>query len=132
MSLKEAAEQLNKIADELEVQADEVTKFVCDECNHTASLATINAKRKTAAEEAGENVVVERVTVNDVLSCPACDSGTMSYQASEESDAYYISPKTADDDEDDDDDDKKEEEEKEEKSASEPINYDALDRYQNA
>ena len=44
--MKLAAEKLYKLADELEKSAFENTYFVCNRCNHTASLADINAKRK--------------------------------------------------------------------------------------
>jgi C4-type Zn-finger protein len=125
MSMKQAAEELLKIADEIEKEASEVTSFVCDSCNHTATLASINEKRKMAADEAAreanKEVVIGEITVNDKVHCPACE-GTMSYHPTEASEQYYIDEKAAGDDEDDDDDDKK--------SASlEPIDYDSLQRY---
>lgn len=126
MSVKQAAEELLKIADAIENEAQQVTNFVCADCNHTATLATINERRKTAAEEVEEKVVVADITVNDEVGCPAC-GGTMSYQASEESSKYYIDTKKAGDDEDDED---EKEEEMEEKSASdEPVDYDSIQRY---
>jgi len=113
--LKEAAEGLIRVADEIEKEAAEVTEFVCDKCNHTAALATINAKRREAAEQADGEVTASEITVNDKIRCPACD-GTMSYRPTEASAAYYSneSEKTA---------------EEEEKEASEPIDYDSLTRY---
>jgi ubiquitin len=145
MSLKQAAEELLKIADEIEVQADSVTKFVCDKCNHTATLAKINEKRKTAATEAGENVIVSPVTVNDQVSCPACDDGVMAYVASEESEKFYVEEKAAGEEVTPEEiaEEKKETPEEQameekgkklhdepHKKASEPIDYDSLKRYQ--
>lgn len=89
--MKKAADELLKIADEIEKEAAEVTQFVCDKCNHTATLAAINEKRKMAAKEAGENVTVSDITVNDNIKCPACD-GVMAYKATEASEAYYFDP----------------------------------------
>jgi len=116
MSLKKAAEELLKIADDIEKEAEEVTQFVCAKCNHTATLASINDFRKKAAEKSEDKVTVSEVTVNDTLQCPACD-GIMAYVASEASDAYYFDPEI------------KATEEGEEKKASEPIDYDSLERY---
>jgi hypothetical protein len=90
MSLKKTAEDLLKIADQIETEASEVTQFVCDKCNHTATLATINASRKTAAEGI-EDVTVSEITVNDKISCPACE-GVMAYSETDESKAYYFDP----------------------------------------
>jgi hypothetical protein len=90
MSLKKTAEDLLKLADQIEQEASEVTKFVCDTCNHTATLATINASRKTAAEGI-EDVTVSDISVNDKISCPACE-GVMAYSETEESQAYYFDP----------------------------------------
>ena len=123
MSLKKAAEELLKIADDIEKEAEEVTQFVCDKCNHTATLSSINDFRKKAAEKSEDNVTVSEVTVNDTLQCPACE-GIMAYAASEASDAYYFDPeKKATEEE------EEEEEEGKEKKASEPIDYDSLERY---
>lgn len=128
MSMKQAAEELLKIADEIEKDAAEVTEFVCDKCNHTATLAQINAKRTAAAENAkvatGKEVTINAITVNDKVRCAACD-GVMSYKPTEASEAYYYDPdKKADDD-------KEEKEEKKEddveKTAS--IDYDSLEKY---
>lgn len=87
-NIKIAADRLLKIADQLEKEAAENTFFVCDVCNHTASLADINVKRKTA----GENHRVKRVanvTVNDEVGCVAC-GGKMSYVPTVESSKYYV------------------------------------------
>lgn len=118
MSLKNAAEELLKVADEIEKEAADVTQFVCDKCNHTASLAAINQKRKEAAEASEDNVAVKDITINDTVNCPACD-GVMAYKASKASDPYYFDPE------------QKEAGEKPEskKAASEPIDYDSLERY---
>jgi hypothetical protein len=88
MSLKQAAEELLKLADEIEGDASQVTQFVCDTCNHTATLAAINQKRKEASKEAGENVTVSDITVNDKIHCPACE-GVMAYSETSESAPYY-------------------------------------------
>jgi len=120
MSLKQAAEELLKIADDMENEADKVTKFVCADCNHTATLETINQRRKEAAEKSGKSVSVSKITVNDRVTCAAC-GGTMEYYPTEESQAYYFEPKQAKS--------KKTEEGEEEVDASEPIDYDSLERY---
>lgn len=124
MSLKQAADELLKVADEIEKEAEEVTQFICGKCNHTAALATINQMRKEAAESAEEKVTVAGVTVNDSVQCPACD-GHMNYVATETSEPYYFDPdkKEAGEKE------EGEEEEEEEKTASDPIDYDSLKRY---
>lgn len=119
--LKKAAEDLLIIADSIEKDAAEVTEFVCNKCNHTATLATINEKRLEAAKQVeGKEVKVEPITVNDKLNCPACD-GVMAYNPTEASKPYYVEPEKEAK--------KEEEEEEEEKAASEPIDYDSLDRY---
>jgi len=112
--LKEAAESLLKVADAIEKDAAEVSEFVCEDCNHTATLATINEKRLEAASQSEEEVKVAEITVNDKINCPACD-GVMAFRANEASAPYYIddSEKTAE----------------EEKTADEPIDYDSLQRY---
>lgn len=94
MTLKEASEELLKIADDIEMEANEVTEFVCAGCNHTASLAKINGKRVELAKEAGENVTVSPITVNDKVACPAC-GGTMAYKATEAAEKYYFDPEKA-------------------------------------
>ena len=85
---KEAAEKLFKIADIIEKQAAQKTFFVCDGCNHTASLESINSVR---AKFASENQVesVASVCVDDVIACTAC-GGDMSYSATEESAKFFI------------------------------------------
>jgi hypothetical protein len=93
MSLKQAAENLLKVAEAIDQQAAEVSTFVCDKCNHTTTLAKINASRKKVAGEIGENVTVSDVTVNDKVHCPAPDcEGVLSYKETEESKGYYYDP----------------------------------------
>lgn len=116
--LKEAAEGLIKVADEIEKDAAAVTEFVCDKCNHTATLETINAKRREAAEQVEGDVKASEITVNDKIRCAACD-GIMSYRPTEASAAYYL----------DDTDKQAGDEEDEGKQSSEPIDYDSLNRY---
>lgn len=85
---KLAAERLLKIADAIEEEAYNNTYFVCDSCNHTASLKTINDKRKEAAKNS--NVLhVANVTVNDDIVCLAC-GGKMSYVPTENSMKFYV------------------------------------------
>lgn len=87
-SIKLAAEKLMKIADELEKEASANTYFVCDSCNHTASLAEINTRRKIAAEKDKiENLA--SVTVNDTIMCVAC-GGKMAYVPTDDSEKYYV------------------------------------------
>jgi hypothetical protein len=102
MSLKKTAEDLLQIANDIEKEAAEVTQFVCDKCNHTTTLAKINDSRKTAAQEVGENVTVSEITVNDKVTCPACD-GVLSYKATDASNAYYYDDKVAEDAEEEED-----------------------------
>lgn len=98
MSMKKAAEELLKIADEIDHDAATVTQFVCDKCNHTASLETINSKRLEAARQASQaekkDVTVDPITVNDEVQCTACD-GVMAYRATEASASYYFDEKAA-------------------------------------
>lgn len=132
MSLKKTAEELLKIADEIEKEAEAVTKFVCEGCNHTATLSLINERRDVAAKEAGENVHVAKITVNDKVLCPAC-GGNMSYVASEESEAYYFDPEKAAAEESAEEPAEGDDDEKgDDKAASEPIDYDSLMRYSSA
>jgi hypothetical protein len=91
MTLKEAAAALIKVADQIDAEAMTVTEFVCKGCNHTATLASINSKRKTAAKEAGENVSVADITVNDQIHCPACND-IMAYRPTEASEQFYFDP----------------------------------------
>jgi hypothetical protein len=140
---KKTAEELLKIADDMKKQAAEVTQFVCDKCNHTTTLAKINGARKRTASEVGANVEVSEITVNDKVTCPACE-GVLSYKATEESAPYYYDPeakKAAEPSKKEVEEEKKEtpeEQAKEEKgeklheephAASEKIDYDAIDRY---
>lgn len=120
MEMKQAAEELLKIADDLENEAAAVTQFVCEGCNHTATLGTINTKRVEAAQASGQEVMVAKIDVEDVISCPAC-GGRMSYFPTEESQKYYINVKAEEEEEEDDD--------KKGKKASTPIDYDSLKRY---
>ena len=142
LTMKQAADELLKIADEIEKEAADVTQFVCDKCNHTASLSSINTKRKEAGKTAGENVTVSEITVNDKIQCPACD-GVMAYKETEASAPYYYDPdknaaeptpaEVAEEAK-----ETPKEQAKEEKgeelhaephTASEPIDYDSLKRY---
>ena len=130
MSMKQAAEELLKIADEIERDAAEVTEMVCDTCKHTATLAQINTKRVAAAANAkvatGNDVTVTEITVNDKVRCAACD-GVMSYVPTEVSEAYYYDPdKKADDDKGE---EKKEEGKEEDAGKKASIDYDSLKRY---
>lgn len=94
-NMKLAAERLLKIADDLEREAAGNTFFVCDGCNHTSSLADINAKRKTAG---GQYKVkrIANVSVNDSVTCLAC-GGKMSYAPTETSDKYYVEAEEGED-----------------------------------
>jgi len=88
MDKRIAAERLLEIADAIEKEAFDSTYFICDTCNHTATLATINGKRHKAASELNvQNVNV--VTVNEKVACPACE-GVMAYTATDESRKYWI------------------------------------------
>lgn len=93
MSLKKTAEDLLKVAEAIEQQAADVTTFVCDKCNHTSTLASINAARKTAASDVGENVTVSDISVNDKITCPvpSCE-GIMAYTETEASAGFYYDP----------------------------------------
>ena len=88
MDRKTAAQKLIDIADAIDKQAAEESFFVCRECNHTASLATINAKRSKVASETDVQDV-EAVTVNDVIACPACASD-MRYVPTDISEKFYV------------------------------------------
>jgi FtsZ-interacting cell division protein YlmF len=93
-NIENAVEKLLKIACDLEKEAEENTYFVCLDCNHTATLADINKKRKTAAKEL--NIKAPKVTVNDVVKCFACN-GKMMYLPTEDSEKYYIEASEDDD-----------------------------------
>jgi len=86
--IKLAAEKLMKIANELEKEASVNTYFVCDRCNHTASLSEINSRRKVAAEKSKIEHIAA-ITVNDIITCVAC-GGKMAYVPTEDSEKYYI------------------------------------------
>jgi hypothetical protein len=94
-NIKLAAERLLKIADTFEKEASENTFFVCDSCNHTASLADINKKRKTASEQHQVKRVAS-VKVTDVVACVAC-GGKMAYVPTETSQKYYIEAEDTED-----------------------------------
>jgi len=94
MSLTKTADELLEVVGMIEKEAAEATQFVCQKCNHTATLATINAKRKETAEgakEAGKKLVVADITVNDTVGCPACGAD-MLYKPTEASERFYIDP----------------------------------------
>jgi hypothetical protein len=94
MDVKKAAEELLKIANDIEKDAAEVTKFVCSSCNHTATLSSINVKRQEAAKTAGDSIQVADISVNDKVHCPACE-GVMAYAETEASQPYYYDPDKA-------------------------------------
>jgi len=88
--MSKTASELLKIADAIEKEASEKTYFVCDECNHTANLASINRIRSKVASESGIEKV-SSVTINDNILCPVIDcGGSMHYAATDESDKYYV------------------------------------------
>lgn len=93
--LKQAAKRLLDIASKMEKKALEETFFVCESCNHTASLVSINRARKEAADKHGIENIAE-ITANDSIACKACD-GTMLYVPTEESRKYYIEAAEGDD-----------------------------------
>lgn len=88
MSLKKAAEDLLRVADDIEKEAAHITQFVCAKCNHTASLANINEKRSKFAAESGAKITVSEITVNDKVACIAC-GGEMSYKPTKASEMFY-------------------------------------------
>lgn len=89
MDLKETAKRLLKLADQIEKEASENSYFVCDHCNHTASLAEINDRRVKLASTEDPEMEVQRVTVNDRVKCAACE-GIMAYVPSDDSERYYV------------------------------------------
>lgn len=94
-NMKLAAQRLIKIADDLEREAAENTFFVCEGCNHTASLADINKKRKVASS----SYKVKRtanVTVNDAVTCLACGD-KMSYVPTDSSEKFYVEAENTED-----------------------------------
>jgi hypothetical protein len=96
---KEAAEKLFEIADVIEKRASQETFFVCEGCNHTTNLETINSAR---ARYASENNVesVANASVDDVVACKAC-GGDMKYAATKESEKFFVeaAAKKSDDEE---------------------------------
>lgn len=93
-NMKLAAEKLFKIADTLEKEAADNTYFVCDGCNHTSSLADINAKRVMAGKT--NNVKrIASVSVNDKVICPACGD-KMAYVPTDMSEKYYVEAESED------------------------------------
>jgi hypothetical protein len=88
--MSKTASEMLRIADALEREASERTYFVCDHCNHTASLSSINGVRSKVASESGIEKV-SPVSVNDRIACPVIECpGVMRYEATDESDRYYI------------------------------------------
>lgn len=87
-NVKTAAEKLLKIADAIEKEAFDCTYFVCQDCNHTANLTSIDTRRKEAAEDHGIKTVGS-LSIDDVIVCPAC-SGDMTYVANEDSDRFWV------------------------------------------
>ena len=101
MDLKVAAENLLKVADQIEREAEQKTVFACESCNHTATLAEINAARKSFAEkeasETGKSVRVAKITVNDKVACGNCGEGAMCYESDEVSSKYWVEAADEDD-----------------------------------
>ena len=99
-NIEKTASHLLKLADAIEKEASEKTYFICDCCNHTANLSSINSVRAKIASESGISSV-KKVSVNDEIACPAygCE-GVMSYVATDDSEKFYIDVKSAEDEED--------------------------------
>jgi hypothetical protein len=101
MDLKVAAENLLKIADQIEKEAEQKTIFACESCNHTVTLAEINSIRKSFAEkeaaDSGQPVHVSKITVNDKVACGDCGEGCMCYEADEQSSKYWVEAAEEDD-----------------------------------
>jgi hypothetical protein len=89
MDLKDTAKRLLKLADQIEREASDNSYFVCDNCNHTASLSEINDRRIKLASEEDPDLEVQAVTVNDRVKCAACE-GIMVYVPSDDSERYYV------------------------------------------
>jgi hypothetical protein len=88
--MKKTASELLKIADAIEKEASEKTYFVCDKCNHTANLSSINSVRTKVASDNGIDNV-NPVSVEDSIACPVMEcAGVMRYAATEDSEKYYI------------------------------------------
>lgn len=88
LNAKEAAQRLFDIADAIEKQASQKTFFVCDSCNHTANLESINNARAKFALE-NEIEIVASISIEDTISCKAC-GGDMVYAATEESEKFFV------------------------------------------
>lgn len=88
MDMKTAAEKLLNLSEKIEKQASDSSYFICDRCYHTANLTTINDRRKKAAF-ANKVAKVKEATVNDKVSCPACE-GSMSYVETADSRRFYV------------------------------------------
>jgi ssDNA-binding Zn-finger/Zn-ribbon topoisomerase 1 len=86
-----AAEQLLKLADELEARAEMNTVFACTDCGHSKTLKNINDSiRKYAAEsKTACDLGAMTVTVNDQVKCPECGQ-PMAYAPTPESERFYI------------------------------------------
>lgn len=91
MSLtKTAAEQLLKIAEEIEKEAMQATNFVCNKCKTATTLDQINgAIREYVKRQASSDLDSLLVDVNDKVKCSSCEEGVMSYAATEESEKFY-------------------------------------------
>jgi hypothetical protein len=90
LDMSKIASEMLRVADAIEKEAAEKTYFVCDRCNHTANIASIDKVRSKVASESGIKTV-SPVSVNDTVACPVIEcGGTMHYAATDESDKYYI------------------------------------------
>lgn len=89
MDLKKTAKRLLNLAERIKKEASDNSYFICENCNHTATLTDINERRVKLASAEDPEMEVKEVTVNDKISCPACE-GTMSYVTSGSSEKYYI------------------------------------------
>lgn len=103
--IKTAAEELIKIAEQLEATAEEKTVFACESCSHTASLKEINNKIKSygvkvASEGGSFDVGASLVEVNDTIRCPSCGEGKMAYAPTAESEKFYITASEEEEEED--------------------------------
>jgi len=120
--IKKAADELLRLADEIEKEASEKIFFACNSCDHKVNLATINAKRKEAADlnskQAGKQIVIASISVDDKIHCPNCTSGKMAYAPTEESEKYLVEADDSKKEPEEYDSMKEEKEEKEEKESS--------------
>jgi hypothetical protein len=91
MDLKEQANKLIKLAEQIEKEASDYTFFICSNCNHTASLKDINDRRTKIASQEDPEMAVKPVTINDTVACPVAGcEGNMNYVATDESEKYYV------------------------------------------